>query len=629
MIAWFIIALATIGLFAFIAVTGASTINATETASSRAQTISRLNTVVDMLASQSAAPFADGVVYAPAGQVNSDGYLLPTSMQSTGITSFGTKFTYCPVGGTLASSNATAAHPGGTYNIRVAEAAGKRYVTQSNLTISGAIDPNTIAFVMAPIDSRATLGGCNQITRNGNNYTVPGGIVRALSRNVITDLDSTMQSGGAVWFVTPQGNGDGSSWSNAANLSKAFEAYQKSLGGSFVIRLSEGTYNVDGNPLDQSSMANPNKTKGSSLTLISPTSARLNIGQINAPSDLTFDRVFIEESTIYVNTDRTLKAINSSLGNLVLMQGSKANFFEAVSIKAKSGMTGAIYQQAGSSLNVRYSNLTIAYQSGSPSIYADSGSQTTIEGSTVDMRPGPGSEGLNQGYGFYYNPNSKISVASSVLNVNGSTIYPFYISGSMGAQSMTINSNAFSLVALGTVGGVLKLDDIVIAGTTPSRYAILGTNNSTIYANGDLTASFRCWSKESRSMFRYSDYGVAGGSSAVSADEAQLPTSANPTAQQARDAIATSNRNADRAILRSRMAGKALTCRQAQPATTYVKCADEGGYCDLPYYATVRYGLNGSYNTLQRGGGVPCNNETFGDPLVGTVKECSYLSDLN
>ena len=101
MIAWFLVAIATIAFFAFIAISAVSTVSATDTASGRAETINRISSVVDMLASQSAAPFSDGVIYAPAGQPSDNGYMLPASIQPRGITSFGTKFTYCPVGGAL------------------------------------------------------------------------------------------------------------------------------------------------------------------------------------------------------------------------------------------------------------------------------------------------------------------------------------------------------------------------------------------------------------------------------------------------------------------------------------------------------------------------------------------------
>jgi hypothetical protein len=54
-----------------------------------------------------------------------------------------------------------------------------------------------------------------------------------------------------------------------------------------------------------------------------------------------------------------------------------------------------------------------------------------------------------------------------------------------------------------------------------------------------------------------------------------------------------------------------------------VKCADENGTCALTGPSTVMYGKNSTWVTRNATApGIACNNATFGDPLVGTVKEC-------
>lgn len=629
MIAWFLVAIATIGFFAFIAISAVSTVSATDTASGRAETISRISSVVDMLASQSAAPFSDGVIYAPAGQPSDNGYMLPASIQARGITSFGTKFTYCPVGGALGTGNATVNHAGGSYNIRVSEAAGKSYVTQSNLAISGALDPKIIAFVVAPIDARSTVGGCNQITAAGGGYTVPNGIVRALSRSAIADLDATMKSGGTIWYVDQQGGGDGSSWSSPASLADAFSAYRESMGGSFVIRIAEGSYRLDGHPLDQNTTPNPEKAGDSSLIIESPDAAVLNIGRVNVPSDLTLSRIVMNDSVTYVNSEYTLKASETSLGGLVLLSGSSATLTSNVSVKGQPSTNGAIHQLPGSDLNVMDGTLSIAYQHNIPSITAEAGAKTTITSSTVNLSAGAGTGSSNQPYGFYYAPNTKLSLIESTINVNGRMTYPLALDGNVSATASAINSNAITDTVLFTRSGKIKLINIRIAGSTPGRYAIGATGGSTIHGTGDLYSSFRCWNRDPRGVFRMSPIGVANATSRVSNDEAQLATDPTPTAQQARDYQLTAARNTDRAMLRARTAQISgdFECKASGTANTWVKCADENFYCQLPYYTTVRYGMSGTYTTMERGGNIPCNNETFGDPLVGTYKACYYRSD--
>ena len=56
------------------------------------------------------------------------------------------------------------------------------------------------------------------------------------------------------------------------------------------------------------------------------------------------------------------------------------------------------------------------------------------------------------------------------------------------------------------------------------------------------------------------------------------------------------------------------------------KCADEGGKCSFDGLRTVYYGAGTSFYTRQVLSQIACNNEAFGDPLVGTQKAC-YVDD--
>ncbi len=60
------------------------------------------------------------------------------------------------------------------------------------------------------------------------------------------------------------------------------------------------------------------------------------------------------------------------------------------------------------------------------------------------------------------------------------------------------------------------------------------------------------------------------------------------------------------------------------PSGEWVYCADEGDTCTFSGTRTVRYGAGSSWNTLVATGSISCNNSTFGDPIVGTVKTCEY-----
>jgi hypothetical protein len=53
-----------------------------------------------------------------------------------------------------------------------------------------------------------------------------------------------------------------------------------------------------------------------------------------------------------------------------------------------------------------------------------------------------------------------------------------------------------------------------------------------------------------------------------------------------------------------------------------VMCAREGQFCEFRGQAIVRYGAAGRYVRRQGINGLPCNNQTFGDPAVGLEKAC-------
>ena len=64
----------------------------------------------------------------------------------------------------------------------------------------------------------------------------------------------------------------------------------------------------------------------------------------------------------------------------------------------------------------------------------------------------------------------------------------------------------------------------------------------------------------------------------------------------------------------------------AQGRGDWVRCADEGGYCRIPYPTVVRYGARGSFTEQRSDRGVRCSNDVFGDPNYGVRKSCFYFA---
>ncbi len=70
--------------------------------------------------------------------------------------------------------------------------------------------------------------------------------------------------------------------------------------------------------------------------------------------------------------------------------------------------------------------------------------------------------------------------------------------------------------------------------------------------------------------------------------------------------------------------GTAKECALRTPvASEWTVCAPEGGVCAFTGTQEVRYGANGSYFFRTLSNGTACTNAVFGDPIVGVVKECA------
>src|SRR3546814_6353535 len=96
MVAWFIIAIATLAVFAFIAISGVQTVAMTTDAAGRIDTVRRLDAPVNALLARAAPANGDGVVYLPVGAANPAGqrYGLPCDLPNIAQTPFGHRFVY-------------------------------------------------------------------------------------------------------------------------------------------------------------------------------------------------------------------------------------------------------------------------------------------------------------------------------------------------------------------------------------------------------------------------------------------------------------------------------------------------------------------------------------------------------
>jgi len=75
------------------------------------------------------------------------------------------------------------------------------------------------------------------------------------------------------------------------------------------------------------------------------------------------------------------------------------------------------------------------------------------------------------------------------------------------------------------------------------------------------------------------------------------------------------------------VSGVMLAATSSAQAQGLVPCAQEGGFCRVPYPTRVLYGVPGrSVERYVRRGGIPCSNSVFGDPAYGLPKRCAYVA---
>jgi hypothetical protein len=637
MVAWFVIAIGTVALFAYIAIAGVTAVDTTGTNVSRAETIRRIDAVVATLSKRAASPRADGVVMIPAGVASTNSYLLPTDLQQVGRTSFGALFQYCPMGITLQDQNDTVNSPaGGAYGIQTVSLNGSAYVASGRAPILPAGDQNIFGFVIAPVSPGATVAGCNQITASGDGYVAPNSIVRAIRRSTTTNEDLTRGADAGTWYVTQEGGGNGSSFSSPSTLAAALEAYRVSTGGRFIVRFGPGTYTVAGSPLDQTAVAIPAKRTGSSLSFVSSSGSVLNLGRIYVPGDFEIRGMDARSNEIVSSEGHAVGVRNASVGPITLTGGSRLNIADNSAVFSNDANPATIQVLGGSTAQITNS-LDLYYSTGKAVVLTDAGSSLNITSSYVNVRPASQQAGSTKSdSAFIIKTGSKFTVKSSTIDLNMSNEWAIMLGGSMLSSDSFINYNAYTWVGLQTQPGAsANFAAVTFAGAQPARYTFATQSASNIVGGGNLYSTQRCWYRGQSSIHRLSPVGVAGDNSSVTPDEPARPMNGLPTAQQAADYQASQARNAERAELRSRMTvGAGFECKQAAPVT-WVNCANnpggianENAYCTLPVdvgNVLVRYGINGTYNYRWSSNGILCDNATFNpDPVPGVVKGCSY-----
>lgn len=560
MIAWFIIAIITIGLFAYIAIFGVQGVTATAQGTSMAESVRRLEAASAAL-SKRAAPGSDGSFYLPVGAIAISGpnagiLTLPADMAEMGVTPYGTQMIYCPFGGTgtTADQNITLRMANG-----VTYSAGIKRIGDANYVMSGrpsyadaASNPNLLGFVMAPISREAPVSGCNAITKTGVNYTAPGMAVRPIIRDTIAEKVRVTKSAGSIFYVSPTGTGDGLNLTSPSSLTTAIQYWRTHPVKSMRIILSAGNYAIAPGLIHTSGNGYIDRPRDSTLSLEGTSPDEVQISQTSSAqiwfniglrlSNLTF----AQESLTTISRGGDVRLDNVRIGPFAAYEHTHVTT-RNIAVNG-SAAASLIMMETGSQLNAQGS-LILTYRANQNGILIQPGSKLNLDSVSYSITPYSGTPPLT--YGIHINRRGQGSISNTNLTFNGPANVGITSDGDF---SLTQSTLAF------TSGGTRAMILHPGSRTTMNRSVLGGSNTPTVGVldNGgfslsgtdnQIRAKSACWAANSPSTRLFA---LPSGTGGVSDDEALPSLSATPTGGEVKareDAIA---RNAERETLRTR-----------------------------------------------------------------------------
>jgi hypothetical protein len=91
----------------------------------------------------------------------------------------------------------------------------------------------------------------------------------------------------------------------------------------------------------------------------------------------------------------------------------------------------------------------------------------------------------------------------------------------------------------------------------------------------------------------------------------------------------TSNVGCNNGVFGDPYFGKLKSCWYSEELVgssfSWEKCATQNSVCTFSGTKIVRYGAKGNFHYMKTSNSITCDNKTFGNPLIGTLKSCEYL----
>lgn len=572
MVAWFIIAIATLAVFAFIAVGGVQTVAATTDGVGRVETVRRLDSAANALLSRAASPNSTGKIFLLAGQqFSANGtsyYTLPNELSSYGTTPFGQPVVYCPFGDNESGTPANVPYGGATYPIETNLSQGKAYVTGGPRPGFAQVqnNPNLLAFLMAPRTKTSATPSCSSVRYNPTTrrFEAPDAIVRAVIRNSGGEEAREQMSREVVYYVSPNGNGRGLAANDTTSLQTAIDFYRTRQPAAMRIVFARGTYGMAQNSLNTDTFTDRGTNPSLSLVgdgqaqVLSTTSSGVNY--IQTAGDLSVNGVLFDNTTFfYASRGRRYRLNNTTMSNLFAVSSAEATVSEANIMSNANGY--AVLASAGGRITVQ-GNVQVGAINGGNAIGAiNSGVVQFADSAQVTYRVSTsGTIGIANfvGDGSTMNASSTRMIFASPTSV-GVRVYGRYNSTGTVYNVAASVSDAIQLLP----GSQTVIEGGAMEGTRPN-WNITDYGGSKISGtNFVMTGTSGCWGIGNAAFKLFSESDQSnGGSSAVRAnDPVPNMTSIPPSPAEYQAYTTAMNNNQRRDMLRS-MNLSSWTCQK-------------------------------------------------------------------
>lgn len=543
MIAWFIIGIATLAVFTFLALNATENIAAATELHSRTETVRRMEAAVNSLLAASRSPNATGIAYLPAGRIAGNSYVLPANLEHLAKTPFGQPVVYCPFGGLEAGTTVTVPSANAvSYDVQVAAFNGANYVVGGRPAyVQVSVNPNLLGWVIAARTRNDPIPSCNSVTYNSTTgkFTAPNAIVRPILRTIGPDESREITTREVVWYVSPTGTGNGFSSTTPASLTTALDFWRNRQPGAMRILMSSGTYSLTADYLNIDSGSFANQYTNGTLALEGVGSVTVNQSagaNIQIPGTLEVTNVsFNTNAWLVASRGSRISLNNVTAGRLWVLSGGQATASNITLSSVSAGNEGPIVIQSGGTLNLSGS---ASLTTGSYAIYSDGGN-VAIENSTISTNRSAASRGW---HGIYNIAGSVLSVTNSTISFAGQFYGGFYNAGEMTGTSMVINSNtAMNEGIAAFLGSRTVLNNGGISGTSTalpaygfadfgagridgSNFQLRGTALCWWYGSGS-------WGNSLNGVFSQSAPSASGANTAVRADVAVPTLTGNSAAE--------------------------------------------------------------------------------------------------